>query len=62
MTSRTMDIGASERFPGTAGWRGAVQCVIACDELPLAGRHNELNIQAAFALLENDLVFRWRNS
>ena len=24
--------------------------VIACDELPVAGRHNELNVQAAFAL------------
>ena len=30
------------------------ECLIACDELPLPGRHNELNIQAAFALLEND--------
>ena len=31
------------------------RCLIACDELPLAGRHNELNVQAALALLEG----RW---
>ncbi|MCB1683409.1 MAG: UDP-N-acetylmuramoyl-L-alanine--D-glutamate ligase [Pseudomonadales bacterium] len=32
--------------------------VIPCDELPLAGRHNELNVQAALALLEG----RWASA